>query len=331
MSSPAVERTARPVHTVRPGHGAIAGGRGGTRPAGPLGGDAPAEERPASGRPSRPVALRATTEPAAVRWALIAGALAFLGLFLVLPLVAVLVEALRPGVRAFLAAVSDPDALAAVRLTLLTTAIALPLNVLFGVAAAWAIAKFDFPGRSLLVTVIDLPFAVSPVVSGLIYVLVFGAQGLLGPWLAEHDIQIIFAVPGIVLATMFVTSPFVARELIPLMIAQGREEEQASLVLGANGWQTFWNVTLPNIRWGLLYGVIILNARAMGEFGAVSVVSGHIRGLTNTIPLHVEILYNEYRTGAAFAVASLLTMLALVTLVIKTVADRKRAASLETL
>ncbi len=230
--------------------------------------------------------------------------------------------------RAFLAAVADPDALAAVRLTLLTVGIALPLNVLFGLAAAWAIARFDFPGRSLLLTLIDLPFAVSPVVSGLVYVLVFGAQGLFGPWLADHDIHVIFAIPGIVLATMFVTSPFVARELIPLMTAQGPEEEQASMVLGATGWQTFWNVTLPNIRWGLLYGVIILNARAMGEFGAVSVVSGHIRGVTNTIPLHVEILYNEYQTGAAFAVASLLTLLALVTLVIKTVADRKRHASL---
>ncbi len=276
---------------------------------------------------SRSAALRATTEPAALRWALIGGALAFLGLFLVLPLVAVLAEALRPGVRAFLAAVAHPDALAAVRLTLLTAAVALPVNVLFGVAAAWAIARFEFPGRSLLVTLIDLPFAVSPVVSGLVYVLVFGAQGLFGPWLAEHEIHVIFAVPGIILATMFVTSPFVARELIPLMTAQGSEEEQASLVLGANGWQTFWNVTLPNIRWGLLYGVILLNARAMGEFGAVSVVSGHIRGLTNTVPLHVEILYNEYQTAAAFAVASLLTLLALVTLAAKTLAERKRDAS----
>ncbi len=269
----------------------------------------------------------ATTEPAGLRWALTGAAFAFLGLFLVLPLVAVLVEALRPGLRPFLAAVSEPEALAAVRLTLLTVAITLPVNVLFGVAAAWAIARFDFPGRSLLLTLIDLPFAVSPVVSGLVYVLVFGAQGLLGPWLADHDIHVIFAVPGIVLATMFVTSPFVARELIPLMTAQGPEEEQASMVLGASGWQTLWNVTLPNVRWGLLYGVIILNARAMGEFGAVSVVSGHIRGLTDTIPLHVEVLYNEYRTGAAFAVASLLTLLALVTLVLKTLADRKRLAS----
>ncbi len=280
-------------------------------------------------RPARLLALRATTEPTLVRWALVGAALAFLALFLVLPLAAVLVEALRPGLRAFLAALSNPDARAAVRLTLLTAAIVLPLNVLFGLAAAWAVARFEFPGRSLLVTLIDLPFAVSPVVSGLIYVLVFGAQGLLGPWLAEHDIHVIFAVPGIVLATMFVTSPFVARELIPLMTAQGPEEEQASMVLGATGWQTFWNVTLPNIRWGLLYGIIILNARAMGEFGAVSVVSGHIRGLTNTIPLHVEILYNEYQTGAAFAVASLLTMLALVTLLLKTFADRRRLAQLK--
>ncbi len=326
MRSPALERGTRPL---RPAPADVPPpARRWRTPRWPAGKGAAGAAPRLVGRATRPVALRATSEPAAVRWALIGAALAFLALFLVLPLVAVLAEALRPGVRAFLAAVAEPEALAAVRLTLLTVGIALPLNVLFGLAAAWAIARFEFPGRSLLLTLIDLPFAVSPVVSGLVYVLVFGAQGLFGPWLADHDIHVIFAVPGIVLATMFVTSPFVARELIPLMTAQGPEEEQASMVLGANGWQTFCNVTLPNIRWGLLYGVIILNARAMGEFGAVSVVSGHIRGVTNTIPLHVEILYNEYQTGAAFAVASLLTLLALVTLVVKTVADRKRLASL---
>ena len=271
---------------------------------------------------------RATTEPAAVRWLLVAVALAFVGVFLVLPLVAVAAQALKAGLGAFGAAILDPDTLSAVRLTLLTAAIAVPMNVVFGVAAAWAIARFEFTGRSLLITLIDLPFAVSPVIAGLIYVLLFGMQGWLGPWLADHDVAIIFAVPGIVLATIFVTFPFVARELIPLMRAQGPEEEQASVVLGASGWQTFRYVTLPNVKWGLLYGVIILNARAMGEFGAVSVVSGHIRGLTNTIPLHVEILYNEYQTTAAFAVASILTLLGLVTLVAKTIADRKRAQSL---
>ncbi|TSE35030.1 Sulfate transport system permease protein CysW [Tepidimonas fonticaldi] len=262
-----------------------------------------------------------TTEAPWVRWTLTVLALGFMALFLVLPLLAVFAEALRKGWDAYWSALQEPDAWAAMRLTLLTAAIAVPLNLVFGVAAAWAIAKFEFRGKALLTTLIDLPFSVSPVVAGLIYVLVFGAQGWLGPWLASHGIQIIFAVPGIVLATVFVTFPFVARELIPLMQAQGNEEEQAALVLGASGWQTFWHVTLPNIRWGLLYGVILCNARAMGEFGAVSVVSGHIRGLTNTIPLHVEILYNEYQSVAAFAVASLLALLALVTLVIKTVAE----------
>jgi sulfate transport system permease protein len=223
----------------------------------------------------------------------------------------------------YLAAIYEPDTMAAIRLTLLTAAIAVPLNLVFGVAAAWAIAKFEFLGKSLLITLIDLPFAVSPVISGLIFVLIFGMQGLLGPWLADHDIQILFAVPGIVLATIFVTFPFVARELIPVMQSQGREEEEAAMVLGASGFQTFWRVTLPNIKWGLLYGVILCNARAMGEFGAVSVVSGHVRGLTNTMPLHVEILYNEYNFVAAFAVASLLMMLALMTLVAKNFVEGK--------
>ena len=266
---------------------------------------------------------RATTEPALVRWTLIGVVLVFLGLFLAVPLAAVFSEALGKGVAAYFAAFREPDALAAIRLTLLTASIPVPVNLLFGVAAAWAIAKFEFVGKNLLITLIDLPFSVSPVVSGLIYVLLFGLQGWLGPWLAEHDIKIIFAVPGIVLATIFVTFPFVARELIPLMQAQGTEEEEAARVLGAGGWQTFWRVTLPNIKWGLLYGVILCNARAMGEFGAVSVVSGHVRGLTNTVPLHVEILYNEYNSTAAFAVASLLALLALVTLAAKSVVEWK--------
>jgi sulfate transport system permease protein len=266
---------------------------------------------------------RATTEPALVRWTLIGVVLVFLGLFLAVPLAAVFSEALGKGVAAYFAAFREPDALAAIQLTLLTASIAVPVNLLFGVAAAWAIAKFEFVGKNLLITLIDLPFSVSPVVSGLIYVLLFGLQGWLGPWLAEHDIKIIFAVPGIVLATIFVTFPFVARELIPLMQAQGTEEEEAARVLGAGGWQTFWRVTLPNIKWGLLYGVILCNARAMGEFGAVSVVSGHVRGLTNTVPLHVEILYNEYNSTAAFAVASLLALLALVTLAAKSVVEWK--------
>lgn len=267
-----------------------------------------------------------TTEPGWVRFALIGIAGLFLTLFLFVPLVSVFYEALRKGLVAYGLSLTEPDALAAIRLTLLVAAIAVPLNLVFGVAASWAIAKFEFRGKSVLTTLIDLPFSVSPVISGLVYVLLFGAQGWLGPWLAAHDIKIIFAVPGIVLATVFVTFPFVARELIPLMQAQGSEEEEAAIVLGASGWQTFWRVTLPNIRWGLLYGVILCNARAMGEFGAVSVVSGHIRGLTNTMPLHVEILYNEYNFVAAFAVASLLTLLALVTLAIKTVVEARTAS-----
>ena len=262
-----------------------------------------------------------TTEAPAIRWLLTALALGFMGLFLVLPLAAVFVAALKAGWTAYWAALKEPDALSAIRLTLLTAAIAVPLNLVFGVAAAWCIAKFEFKGKAFLTTLIDLPFSVSPVVAGLIYVLVFGAQGWLGPWLAEHDIKIIFAVPGIVLATVFVTFPFIARELIPLMQAQGSDEEQAAQVLGASGWQTFWHVTLPNIKWGLIYGVILCNARAMGEFGAVSVVSGHIRGQTNTMPLHVEVLYNEYQGQAAFAVASLLALLAIVTLIVKTVVE----------
>ncbi|MBA2963146.1 MULTISPECIES: sulfate ABC transporter permease subunit CysW [Ramlibacter] len=262
-----------------------------------------------------------TTEAPWVRWTLIGVALAFLLLFLVLPLAAVFTEALRKGSGAYLDALREPDAWAAIRLTLITAAIAVPLNLAFGIAAAWCIAKFEFRGKAFLTTLVDLPFSVSPVVSGLIYVLIFGAQGWFGPWLAAHDIKIVFAVPGIVLATIFVTFPFIARELIPLMQAQGNDEEQAAIVLGANGWQTFWHVTLPNIKWGLIYGVILCNARAMGEFGAVSVVSGHIRGQTNTMPLHVEILYNEYQSVAAFAVASLLALLAVVTLAIKSVAE----------
>ncbi len=270
-----------------------------------------------------------TTEAPAIRWLLTALALGFMGLFLVLPLAAVFVEALKAGWTAYWAALKEPDALSAIRLTLLTAAIAVPMNLVFGVAAAWCIAKFEFRGKSFLTTLIDLPFSVSPVVAGLIYVLVFGAQGWLGPWLAEHDIKIVFAVPGIVLATVFVTFPFIARELIPLMQAQGTDEEQAAQVLGASGWQTFWHVTLPNIKWGLVYGVILCNARAMGEFGAVSVVSGHIRGQTNTMPLHVEILYNEYQGAAAFAVASLLALLAIVTLVLKSIVEWRHARELK--
>ena len=265
----------------------------------------------------------ATGESRLVRWALISVALLFLVLFLFMPLAIVFTSALAKGVSACFAAFREPDALSAVELTLLAAGIAVPMNLVFGVAAAWSIAKFDFVGKSLLITLIDLPFSVSPVVSGLIYVLLFGLQGLLGPWLAAHDIKIIFAVPGIVLATIFVTFPFVARELIPLIQAQGTEEEEAALTLGASGWQTFWRVTVPNIKWGLLYGVILCNARAMGEFGAVSVVSGHIRGRTNTMPLHIEILYNEYQFQAAFAVASLLALLALVTLIAKSIVEWK--------
>lgn len=260
----------------------------------------------------------AIRESGAVRALILVISLTFFVTFLLLPLIAVFVEALRRGWAVYIAALVEPDAVAAIRLTLLTAAIAVPLNLAFGLAAAWAIAKFEFRGKQFLITLIDLPFSVSPVIAGLIYVLVFGAQGWLGPWLSEHDIKIIFAVPGIILATVFVTFPFVARELIPLMQAQGTEEEEAALTLGASGWQMFWRVTLPNIKWALLYGVILCNARAMGEFGAVSVVSGHIRGLTNTMPLHVEILYNEYQFAAAFAVASLLALLALVTLALKT-------------
>jgi sulfate transport system permease protein len=272
----------------------------------------------------------ATTEPRLVRVCLIVSALLFLAVFLVLPLVVVFTEAFKKGVEVYLASIREPDAAAAIRLTLLTAVIAVPINLIFGVAAAWAITKFQFPGKSMLVTLIDLPFSVSPVISGLVYVLLFGLQGWLGPWLAERDMKIIFAVPGIVLATIFVTFPFVARELIPLMQAQGTEEEEAARVLGAGGWQTFRRVTLPNIKWGLLYGVILCNARAMGEFGAVSVVSGHVRGLTNTIPLHVEILYNEYNSAGAFAMASLLTVLTLVTLALKSLIDlkSKKAATL---
>lgn len=264
-----------------------------------------------------------TSEPGYVRWLLIAVALIFMGLFLVVPLIAVFSEAFSEGIGLFLQAVKEPDTLSAVKLTLLTAAISVPANVVFGVAAAWAIAKFSFRGKNLLLTLIDLPFAVSPVISGLIFVLLFGTQGVLGPWLAAHDIKIIFAVPGIVLATTFVTFPFVARELIPVMEAQGKDEEEAAISLGASGWQTFWRITLPNIKWGLLYGVILCNARAMGEFGAVSVVSGHIRGMTNTLPLHVEILYNEYQFVAAFAAATLLAVLALVTLVLKSLIEWK--------
>jgi sulfate transport system permease protein len=249
---------------------------------------------------------------------LTAVALAWLALFLFVPLFAVFFEALRKGWGTYLAAIAEPDAWAAIRLTLLAAAIAVPVNLVFGIAAAWAIAKFDFRGKSVLVTLIDLPFSVSPVVSGLIFVLVFGAQGWFGAWLTDHDARVIFAVPGIVLASVFVTFPFVARELIPLMQAQGRDEEEAAVLLGANAWQLLWRVTLPNVKWGLLYGVILSNARAMGEFGAVSVVSGHVRGVTNTLPLHIEILYNEYQFAAAFACASLLAMLALVTLALKT-------------
>jgi sulfate transport system permease protein len=280
-----------------------------------------------------PRAIRgATTEPAWVRRVLIGAALVFMSLFLFVPLVTVFYEALRKGLAVYIAAVTDPDALSAIRLTLVATGISVPLNLAFGLAAAWSITKFDFRGKNLLLTLIDLPFSVSPVIAGLIYVLVFGLQGWFGEWLRAHDLKVIFAVPGIVLATVFVTFPFIARELIPLMQAQGIEQEEAARVLGADGWQIFWRVTLPNIKWALLYGVILCNARAMGEFGAVSVVSGHVRGQTNTMPLHIEIAYNEYQFAAAFAVASLLAGLALVTLVLKYLVEQrvkgqKRAAS----
>jgi len=270
----------------------------------------------------------ALKETPLTQWLLTLAALAFLLLFLFLPLLAVFVEALRQGIGAYLAALVEPDALSAIKLTLLVAAIAVPLNLVFGVAASWCITKFEFRGKQLLLTLIDLPFSVSPVISGMIYILLFGLHGWIGPWLKAHDIQIVFALPGIVLATVFVTFPFVARELIPLMQEQGREDEEAALVLGAGGWQIFWRVTLPNIRWGLLYGVLLCNARAMGEFGAVSVVSGHIRGETNTMPLHVEILYNEYNFVAAFAVASLLALLALVTLAAKSALEWRFAAEI---
>jgi sulfate transport system permease protein len=269
------------------------------------------------------------TESPWVRAALTLAALGFLALLIAMPVAAVFTEAFRQGWRGYADAVTHPDAVAAVKLTLLAAAIAVPLNVLFGLAASWAVAKFEFTGKHLLVTLIDLPFSVSPVVSGLIYILLFGAHSVVGGWLIEHDVQIVFAVPGIVLATIFVTFPFVARELIPLMQEQGTEAEEAAVLLGASGFQTFWRVTLPNVKWGLLYGVLLCNARAMGEFGAVSVVSGHIRGLTNTIPLHVEILYNEYNFTAAFAVASVLTVLALVTLAVKSVIELRFSGSMK--
>ena len=263
------------------------------------------------------LARSSVTEPRLVRRALIGAALVFLTIFLMLPILVIVTNALGKGMAFYFQALTEPVAMSAIRLTLLVAAVTVPLNLIFGLAASWAITKFDFWGKKFLTTLMDLPFTVSPVISGLIYVLLFGAQGVFGPWLEAHNIKIIFAVPGIVLATLFVTFPFVARELIPLMQAQGNEEETAAMTLGANGWQTFFYVTLPNIRWALLYGVILCNARAMGEFGAVSVVSGHIRGLTNTLPLHVEILYNEYQFTASFAVASLLMLLALVTLITK--------------
>ncbi|MES2098724.1 MAG: sulfate ABC transporter permease subunit CysW [Pseudomonadota bacterium] len=277
-------------------------------------------------------ALAATAEPPWVRRTLIGVALAFLAFFLFVPLAAVFFEAFKKGWGVYLAAITEPDAVSAIWLTLIAAAISVPLNLVFGIAAAWAVAKFDFRGKNLLLTLIDLPFSVSPVIAGLIYVLIFGLQGWFGETLRDHDVRIIFAVPGIVLATVFVTFPFIARELIPLMQAQGQEQEEAARVLGASGWQMFWRVTLPNVKWALLYGVILCNARAMGEFGAVSVVSGHIRGQTNTMPLHIEILYNEYQFAAAFAVASLLALLALVTLVLKyaveqRVKKQKRSAS----
>ena len=273
--------------------------------------------------------LRPTGEPVWVRWVLIAIALLFLGLFLVVPLVAVFVQAFSKGVGYYFHTLADPITVSAIKLTLIAAGISVPMNCIFGVSAAWAIAKFDFPGKNILITLIDLPFAVSPVISGMIYVLVFGAQGWFGPWLIDHNVRIIFAVPGIVLATTFVTFPFVARELIPLMQSQGRNEEEAARTLGARGWQTFWRVTLPNIKWGLLYGVILCNARAMGEFGAVSVVSGHIRGVTDTMPLHIQALYDDYNSAGAFAVASVLTFLALVTIALKAWVERKGAALAE--
>jgi sulfate transport system permease protein len=285
-------------------------------------GGAPDAGEPGLVRSSRAVGSMAHESPAA-RWVLTGVALTFLGVFLVVPFAAIFAQAFANGAAEYVRAILEPDAQSALRLTLLTAALAVPLNLVFGVAAAWAIARFEFRGKAALITLIDLPFAVSPVISGLVFVLLFGAQGFLGPWLAAHDIRIVFAVPGILLATLFVTVPFVARELIPLMQEQGSDEEQAAIGLGATGWQMFWLVTVPKIKWGLLYGVILLNARAIGEFGAVSVVSGHVRGQTNTAPLHVEILYNEYSFAAAFAVASVLTILALVTVVARSLVERK--------
>ncbi|MCI2256311.1 sulfate ABC transporter permease subunit CysW [Domibacillus sp. DTU_2020_1001157_1_SI_ALB_TIR_016] len=272
---------------------------------------------------SKQAVKQTAREPFMIRFLLITVALAFLFLFLLLPLAAIFIKAFEQGVGLYIASITDPDALSAIKLTLLVVVLTVPLNALFGLAAAWAITKFEFRGKSLLITLIDLPFAISPVIAGLVFVLLFSTHGLFGDFLFQHDIKILFAVPGIVLATLFVTFPFVARELIPLMQAQGSAEEEASLTLGANGWKTFWLVTLPNIKWGLLYGVILCNARAVGEFGAVSVVSGHIRGLTNTMPLHIEILYNEYQFSAAFAVASLMSILAIVTLILKNIVEWK--------
>ena len=280
----------------------------------------------ASVSPTPPAAAPVTTEPVWLRATLIGFVLVFLSLFLLVPLVSIFVEAFREGLLAYWAAITDPDALSAIRLTLLAAVISLPLNAAFGLAAAWAVTKFDFRGKSLLVTLIDLPFSVSPVIAGLALVLVYGANGWLGSWLEAHGVQVIFAVPGIVIATVFITFPFVARELIPLMEAQGSQEEEAARVLGASGWQIFRRVTLPNIQWALFYGLVLSNARAMGEFGAVSVVSGHIRGQTNTMPLHIEVSYNEYQFAAAFAMSSLLALLALVTLVLKYLAERRIAA-----
>lgn len=274
-------------------------------------------------RPSSASRPQHITEPRLVKWILISIALLFLGFLLVLPLVSIFAEAFRKGAEVYAAALVESDAASAIRLTLTVAAIAVPANLIFGIAAAWVITKFSFKGKNLLISLIDLPYAVSPVISGLIYVLLFGAHGWFGPWLQAHDIKILFALPGIVLATIFVTFPFVARELIPLMQAQGNQEEEAAVTLGAKGWRIFWKVTLPNIKWGLLYGVILCNARAMGEFGAVSVVSGHIRGSTNTMPLHIQILYNEYNFAGAFAMASLLVLLAVVTLIIKSLIEWK--------
>ncbi|KON85111.1 sulfate ABC transporter permease [Rossellomorea marisflavi] len=269
------------------------------------------------------IQAKGTTDPQWVKWLLITIALLFLGLFLILPLITVFLQAFDKGLDVYMAAITQPEALSAIKLTLLVALISVPVNALFGIAAAWAITKFQFRGKNILITLIDLPFAISPIIAGLIFVLLFGAQGVFGDWLFEHDIKIVFAVPGIILATLFVTVPFVARELIPLMQAQGTSEEEASITIGAGGWKTFLHVTLPNIKWALLYGMILANARAIGEFGAVSVVSGHIRGLTNTMPLHIEILYGEYQFAAAFAVASLMSIMAIITLVIKSFLEWK--------